>query len=424
MILLKSAAEKYLLHPIALPILFALYILPRVLVILVPVTPTSDAAWYLNRATALALGQGYSESGVLTAYWPPGWPLTVAILFRWFGISLVTVKLFNLACSLLVGWLTWKLGGRLFNSELVGRLSLLLLAVYPNSIGYLPLAWTEVFYTCLLLSGTYAIIMCRSLRGLIATGLIFGLATLVKTQSLLVVPFIFLSKILATKIDPKQLFAVGLKCTTILVVAFATILPWSYRNYRVFGEWVFVSTNGGLTLLTGNNPSARGDYTPDDPLVTSLQRTVVNQVSIDKEAKQRSIRWIMENPKRFLQLLPLKAYRLWAPDGESEWWYQLGFESYTQYAHVFRGIRYINQLFYVSLMIAFIVVGSLLVIGRFDPLWRSFEWCLLPYTVAAYQTLVALAFSGQSRFHYPVMPFIIMACGWLIVKKLLTDTRH
>ena len=108
----------------AIPFLFALYILPRVIILFMTVDPYSDAAWYFSRAVALSRGEGYSEGGVPTAYWPPGWPLTLAALFNVFGVSLIPIKIFNFLCSIAVGWLTYDLGRRLFESELVGRLSL------------------------------------------------------------------------------------------------------------------------------------------------------------------------------------------------------------------------------------------------------------------------------------------------------------
>jgi hypothetical protein len=75
-------------------------------------------------------------------------------------------------------------------AEVPARLALLLWAVYPNAVLYVPLALTEVFYTTLLL----ALCWCRGAarRGLLdrVAGLVLGLATLVKAQSLVVVPLV------------------------------------------------------------------------------------------------------------------------------------------------------------------------------------------------------------------------------------------
>jgi len=49
---------------------------------------------------------------------------------------------------------------------------------------------------------------------------------------------------------------------------------------------------------------------------------------------------------------------------------------------------------------------------------RWVDWWLLPWGVAAYPSLIAVVFSGQSRFHYPVMPFVCLATGWLLAEWL------
>ena len=169
-----------------------------------------------------------------------------------------------------------------------------------------------------------------------------------------------------------------MKCAAVVAFALVVVLPWSYRNYQTFGEWVWVSTNGGLTLLTGNNQSARGDYTQDDPLVTSIPRSVANQIEVDKEAKRRAVQWIKENPGRFVALLPLKAFRLWIPDGEAEWWYQAGYKMYDRYMFWFRTVRYINQVYYLSLLIMFIWTGWLLFAKKKRITRATIDWWALP----------------------------------------------
>ena len=116
----------------ALLLLGVIYLVPRALLILFNVTPTSDADFYYARAVSLADGLGYlSNTGQPTAFWPPGWSIALGVAFRAFGSSVAVVGLFNLACAALSGWLVLDLGRRLFGSELAARAGLLLLALYP-----------------------------------------------------------------------------------------------------------------------------------------------------------------------------------------------------------------------------------------------------------------------------------------------------
>ena len=67
-------------------------------------------------------------------------------------------------------------------------------------------------------------------------------------------------------------------------------------------------------------------------------------------------------------------------------------------------------------MLGFAVAFAAMVRQRVRAGARWIDWWLLPYGVAAYLCLVAVVFSGQSRFHYPVMPFVCLMAGWLIAE--------
>jgi 4-amino-4-deoxy-L-arabinose transferase-like glycosyltransferase len=400
----------------ALVLLWALFLLPRLAVLLIPVTPTSDADFYYTRAGEIADGLGYlSEDGTPTAYWPPGWPWVLAQAFRIGGESLATLGLLNLACAVLTGWLTLDLGRRLFGGELAGRAGLLLLALYPNSIGYMPLALTEVFYTALLLAGCWLLVARRSMLALAGAGLVFGLAMLVKAQTLVIVPLVYAIRLWRAPGWWRRLPRLTASGLLVVAVAGLAVLPWSLRNQAEFGRFVAISTNGGITLLTGNNDSAAGAFTPEDPAVIALdKRTDLGELERDAEAKRLGLEWIEAHPGRFAALMPLKLLRLWGPDGEAQWAYETGYTNYAAHAGLFRLTRVFNQAWYWSLLLLFSAAFVVMLVRRRRGGERLVGWWLLPYGVAAYPSLIAMVFSGQSRFHYPAMPFVCMAAGWLV----------
>lgn len=394
----------------------ALFLVPRCLVVLLDVTPTSDAAWYFDRAVEWLAGHGYAEDGVPTAYWPPGWPMTLTAAFKTFGAGTLTVRGINFVFACLGGWLTYDLARRLFDSEVAGRAALLLLAIYPNSFGYIPLALTEVSYTTVLLALCWILVLRPGLLARAFAGILLGYASLIKAQSIVFVPLFFAVWWLRGERTSRRLLDAALQGALVVIVAACVVVPWTLRNARVLGAFVPISTNGGLTLLTGNNPTANGDFTQDDPMVTSIRGPVSDQVAIDKLAKARAAAWIRENPGTFLKLLPLKVFRLWAPDGEAEWGYQAGWSGYDEWWWLFRGLRAVNQLFYAALLLGFAYAGYRLASGRDAVSGERTGWWLLPFGVAAYPTLIAMVFSGQSRFHFPAMPFVIMTVAWLITR--------
>lgn len=417
---LSSAARWFATSRHAVIALFGLFVALRALAILCEVTPSSDAAWYFSRADMLARGLGYQgDHGEPTAYWPPGWPLALAVLFKGTGASIWAVGLFNLALATLGGWLTYDLGRTLFGSDLAGRCALALLAVYPNSILYVPLALTEVFYTTLLLGGCWLLIARKGAWRIVVAGLVFGVAMLVKAQTLVVVPVIFAIGLWRDDNVLRRVPGIVGRAAILLAAAALVVAPWTIRNHRELGAWVAVSTNGGITLLTGNNDSARGGFTPEDPLVQSLDaRTDLNELQYDAEAKRLGTQWIKDHPAAFLKLMPMKALRLWGPDGEALWFYEKFSPAQAAAPQAFLALRVVNQLWYFGLMALFVAAAWLMVRHRRTSKERVIDWWMLPYGIAAYPTAIALVFSGQSRFHYPVMPFVCMAAGWVIALGL------
>lgn len=400
--------------------IWALYFVLRVAVLMIEVAPTSDAAWYDLRAIALSQGHGYMDAdGRPTAFWPPGWPMALSLVYARFGASAVALGLFNLVSAMATGALTLALARRLFGSEGAARAALLLLAICPNAIAYVPLALTEVFYTALLLAGCWVLVSRQSALHLVTAGLLLGMATLVKAQTLLVVPLVFAIDWLRMRGVWRRLPRLLGEGLVVLAVALLTVLPWTLRNHQVLGEWVLVSTNGGHTLLTGNHDGANGDYSPDAPAVHALAaREGLSETARDREARRLGLAWIADDPGRFLALAPRKLARLWLPDGEAEWAYQAGAPSYPRFAFAYRAVRAINQAYYVALMLGFAAAFVAMPFVRRRDGQRWFGWWLLPYAIALYPSLVAIAFSGQSRFHYPVMPWVCMAAGWTAMRAL------
>jgi 4-amino-4-deoxy-L-arabinose transferase-like glycosyltransferase len=414
---LSARIARMLLHRNALPVLFALYLVPRAVIIACAVTPSSDADWYYSRAAMLAHGWGYlGNHGQPTAFWPVGWPWLLSLAFRVGGVSVWTVGAVNLLAAALTGWLLLDCGRRWSGeelgtgSELAARAGLLAWAVYPNGMLYVPLALTEVMYTALLLGGIWLMTARRGWGATVLAGLVLGIATLVKAQTLVIVPAI-LAVMLWRKGDAwRRLPGIAGRGLTIMLAAALVISPWTLRNHRELGAWVAVSTNGGITLLTGNNDSARGGYTPDDPLVHSIDAMKDHdEVAYDAAARRLGVTWIKSHPARFVALAPLKVWHLWGPDGEGQWAYETGSWAFAAAPKAFLVLRVANQLWYWLLLVAF-VVAPFRIVAR----GHRVDWWLVPYAVALFPTAIAVVFSGQSRFHYPAMPFLCLIAGWLL----------
>jgi len=308
-------------------------------------------------------------------------------------------------------WLLYLWTLRTFGDHLVARGAALLLTVYPNNIAYAPLVLTEYLYTALLLLVSVLLLRPHSNARLATAGFVFGLGTLVKTQTLLLVPALVVIACCSAW-SLRGVVATTLKAMIAVVVTLLVLVPWTVRNYLELGAFVPVSTNGGMALLAGNNPSVVGDYWRDyndsNPLFEGVRFSVADQVEANRRAGGIARQWILDNPTQFLALVPKKVFRLWAPDGEAEWQYQAGTPWYDQFALWFRLIRVLNQVFFTVILILCLLALRRLLRSAAPPyMWFGMG-------VAALFTAISIIFSGQSRYHFPAMPFLLAYAAWVV----------
>ncbi|HQU80547.1 MAG TPA: glycosyltransferase family 39 protein [Azonexus sp.] len=383
-----------------------------VLIFMIDVQPTSDMGWYYERAIDLIESGRYAEGGVSTAYWPIGYAAFLAGVMSLVGKSVLAGQLANLALSLVCMLLLYRLSMRHFGDPRIATFAACLLAVYPNHMGYSLGLYSEPLYTALLLLMWLLIKPDARAVAFIAAGIIAGLATLVKAQMLLLAPILIF--MLSMQAWTRQATVLALKntvlATTVMVL---TIAPWAVRNHLVMGAFIPVSTNGGMSLLAGNNPSMtfdlRTDYNDSDPIFQQVNFSVADQVAADRRARTAAWDWISENPITFLSLMPKKFIRLWLPDGESEWNIQRGFENYEKWQFEFRLVRIFNQIYYFLLLAGFVFALGYCV-RLSDP-----QTLAMPMTILFF-TVLSLVFSGQSRYHAPLMPFVISYAAWTLAR--------
>ncbi|TXH02677.1 MAG: glycosyl transferase [Candidatus Moraniibacteriota bacterium] len=384
------------------------------LILLIDVQPSSDMGWYYHRAIELLETGRYQENGIPTAFWPVGYPAFLALVMAIGGASVLTGQLANLSLSVACTLLTYHLCIRQFNSQRIAAIATSLMAVYPNQMGYSLGLYSEPLYTTLLLLIWILFRPNCGLLTIICAGLIGGLATLVKTQMLLLAPPLFFLLSLNSW-ERQNIISALRKSFLASAVMLLTIAPWTIRNHQVMGSFIPVSTNGGLSLLAGNNPSMtsdlRTDFNDNDPIFEEIKFSASDQVAADKRARSAALTWIGDNPSRFIFLMPKKLIRLWIPDGESEWNIQRGFANYEKWRFEFRTARVLNQAYYFLLLTS-ALYAFLRCIRLSNPQTLAIPFALIYFTV------LSLVFSGQSRYHAPLMPLIISYAAWTVTRLL------
>lgn len=285
----------------------------------------SDADEYDTYAWNVAQGNGYrgmspdvADRNHLTAYRPPGPSLLMAGIYCVVGHRYDAVRVVGCLLGSASIWLVFCIGGRLFGVG-VGLISAAIYSLFPlavlqsTEIGSEPIG---VFLFLLFINVALAFAdRPTGLRAALA-GLIFGAALLTRANFIVMLPLIVVWAIWQFRWSTNLLRA-GL----IPLLAIGCLVPWTVRNYRVFGELIPLSTMGGSVLLQGNNsvvvsePEFYG-YNVWDSTIPEYQKalqTAGNEVERDRRAKQFAIEWIKNHPDKWGFMLWHKLLRSWMP---------------------------------------------------------------------------------------------------------------
>ena len=289
---------------------------------------------------------------------------------------------------------------------------------------------SEIYYTCLLVWAVFFVVGRDSVLRWLAGGLLFGLSTLTKTQTLIFPVFLFgFTLFLDIVYDGKVNFGpslrqISLKIILVYLAMLFVILPWTWRNYQVFNEFVLVSTNAGRTLLAENHPNATGDHFPNiNPLENEItipwEERVARQVEYDKMARRIVFDWIRDNPGMYLALAPRKIFRLWALDGEGEWGYQAGHPNYESHKLAFRSVRYFNQAYYMIILgLCFVTFLSAFYERRRAD--KSLQCLAYPIFIS----IISIVFHGDPRYHFAAMPFLLILAAMTLKRIVFRGGDH
>jgi 4-amino-4-deoxy-L-arabinose transferase-like glycosyltransferase len=233
-----------------------------------PIPPTKDAADYDRIAVNLAEGRGYTSDGVSpTAFRPPLFPLFLAGVYSLFGHSYGAVRVLQAILGAASCVLIFVIVDRLYGRR-QALLALGVSALYPAFVSfyYSPRAiLSEPLFMFLMLLAFVALSSeDLRIRDVVFSGGLLGASCLIKGQVLFLAPLVALWILLSgrrmTKDGDLQIRRRrGLVRTSVFLLSFS-VLPglWAVRNFVVMGDWVPVSTNGGISTYASYNPKSRG----------------------------------------------------------------------------------------------------------------------------------------------------------------------
>jgi 4-amino-4-deoxy-L-arabinose transferase-like glycosyltransferase len=289
----------------------------------------------------------------------------------------------------LLGAIAWRVGG-----ERMGAIAAFIAAVYPPLVWICAYALSEALFATLAVACVWWLMPtldssppAGQTGRLFIGGALIGLAVLTRPAMLFFLPFALL---LGWRMRPA--FAMAMLAGTL-----AVILPWTARNAAVYGRFVLVASEGGVTFWTGNHREARGEGDlAANPHLKLLNREFrerhrgLTEEELEPIYYREALNFIADAPLRWLGLVAKKLFYTWVPIGPS--------------------YRLHSPLYFWTSVIAY---GALLpvAIAGFIRLWRAGRrpWTL--WALAGSTVVVSLLFFPQERFRIPVIDPTLILCA-------------
>lgn len=369
--------------------------------------PVSDFAWYFARAVDVLEGRGYSMDGHFTAFWPSGYPLFLSLVFAVFGASVLVAKLANVVLGVASIWLAFRLAADWLPRRAIAALVALIVAIYPNFVMYSSLVASEPLFLCCLLGALILLGKAgRSASWALAAGCVAAGTVWIKPLALVPLGAYAVWALLqvprGTRVTRASVASLGF----VLV-----LLPWTARNWAVFGGFVFVSTNGGYNLLIGNHPGASGGWQEVRDLVVPGG----NERETDARFRELALANIASDPVGFLVRAPMKLNRLYGQGWDAVNWNLAGMGKVTpRLAAWLRACRTVGGISWKGLL-ALGLLGLVLLwrSGKAMEARRGARW--MPLAMVAAISAVHVVFFGDPRFQYPLVPFVAVYASAALV---------
>jgi len=370
--------------------------------------------WEMGRvARAIAAGEGFSNpfhavTGP-TAWEPPLYPYLIAGVFKVFGIYSKASAFVLLTLNSLFSSLTcipiFLIAKRCFG-EKVAVGSAWTWALLPY-VMYWCTRWVwETSLSALLLALIFLLTLEMQekdgLKPWVCFGLLWAIAAL---NSPVLLSFLPVSAIWAwrqrSKLGRRSFDGIVLSS----LIFFACITPWLLRNYRIFGEFVFIRDNFGAELSLGNGPWANGTWMyylhPTQNNYAMQQYEKMGELAYIAERKRQALGFIQDDPSRFLRLSLKRFIYYWAGVPRSSEIPQL---AQTK-----------NSLFLASSVLAFWGLGRALRKRKFGA--SLFFWLILVYPAVYYIVF------PYPRYRHAIEPEIAILGVFLITEAEKKSTR-
>ncbi len=371
------------------------------------------------------------ETADLAFFRAPLYPYLVAALYKFFGVSAWSVIIFQNLLGLLTGIVAYFLARLLFG-QTVAFWAALTVVVYPTLVffeGETMITTTTVFLYSLAVYRLLLAVQEPIFKNVFLAGLVFGLAAITRPTILplaIIFPVVYL-----VRYRLAALKAALINTLMFAVVMFIPILPVTMVNMVKGGEFILISTQGGVNFYIGNNkdadgisvrapgPNLRVGHYQDNIWTSSMDEAehrngrAMSQSEVSSFWYREAFRDMRSDPWRAVKLLSRKFYLFWHGQEifNNKPVYYAG-----EYSWLMRVLIWKQGLNFPSgILFPLMFAGALLAFVRKKEI-------LVPFLFIMLFALVVSAFFVCARFRQPIVPLaiVVAAFGAAELRLLLT----
>jgi hypothetical protein len=281
-------------------------------------------------ARAIAAGEGFSSplrdlNTGPTAWFTPLYPYLVAAIFKLWGIysdmSRIIIATLNCAFAALTIIPIHGIAKKTFGNDVAIGASWVWVFL-PTSL-YFPIVWiwdtalTALFFT-LIFWATLALRGTRSVLPWTGYGALWVVGGLINPSILSVFPF-FLGWLVWSERKESALWVKH--AAAVLLLFTIGLVPWTVRNYRVFGKVIVLRSNFGLELWLGNNPNvidmlSQMSHPNDNPQEAEKYRSM-GEIAYMAEKQHEAFVFMRTHPRETLTYMFHRFVDIWLSQTDS-----------------------------------------------------------------------------------------------------------
>lgn len=267
------------------------------------------------------------------AFIPPLNPYFIYLHLKYIGdnsTAYVVLMLWNVLFSCIAVYLSYLIAKLLFNNR-AGLIAVIIASVYlPAIFGTITFSGSQLYHMLALGVIYFLIRFVKYSRtsDYLISGFLCGLQTLVRSEFFALSFALIGATVILNYSKFKNKNAIT-KLMLALVIFLLVLAPWTYRNYRLYNEFIPVVTHPWHEIWRGNNTSALGgarnadghyvwldgnnDYSVAKRL-DSLQMNQRYELSVDSIFKDEVINYWQKYPSRAIKYALLRVVSLWTID--------------------------------------------------------------------------------------------------------------